>query len=111
MKNILLSTLIIASLFVGTANVNAQTKAKSDATVINNDTKLKPVTNATTVKAADKKVSSTTTATKNNTTQNNVVSPPVSNSKAVSPKKVLKKINKDNAVATPVVNTSDIKKE
>lgn len=105
MKNILLSTFITVSLLiVGATNVNAQTKTKGDATVINNDVKVKPIT-----KVVEPKVNSTTTVKKDNTTPNNVVTPQNGNSKAISTKKVLKKVNKKSATATPILKTEDNK--
>ncbi|PJB14619.1 MAG: hypothetical protein CO118_07620 [Flavobacteriales bacterium CG_4_9_14_3_um_filter_32_8] len=104
MKNLLLSTFIIALLLVvGVTNVNAQTKTKGNATISNNDVKAKPST-----EVVAPKVNSTIVRSESNS-PNNVVTPQNENSKAISTKKVLKKVNKKPASATPILKTEDTK--
>lgn len=111
MKNLLFSTFIVASLLVGTTTISAQTKSKSDATVINNDVKVKPVTKVVTPKVTDQKVNSTITVTKENSTQNNAETSPVTSSKAIPAKKVLKKVDKESLSATPIKKEGDSDKK
>ena len=105
MKKIL-STLFIATFIIaGASTVNAQTKAKSDATVVKEDVKAVPT--ATKALAVPKKmVRKSDAATPSQPTQ---AAPATKAEAAAASKKELKRVAVKSATATPVVKSEGTK--